>query len=164
MAIWRSPSRSSAAARGATFGSMAACPSAMAGAAAATRAMAQTRRRPRPQPAGRTLRWRKVASMNALRWYVTGPLARGRRPGRLRPLKRDVAMLPRRIPVPLGPERPQRIDEARPGVARVDHVVDVPACRGGVRVGELRRVVVAEPGRRGRRIAGLGDLVLEQNL
>ena len=58
----------------------------------------------------------------------------------------------------------ERVDQPRPGVARVDHVVDVAPRGGGVRVGELLGVLVDQPRRRRRGISAPGDLVLEQDL
>ena len=61
-------------------------------------------------------------------------------------------------------EGPERLDQPRPGVPRVDHVVDVAARGRGVRVGELRGVLLDQPGGGGGRIVGLRDLLLEEDL
>ncbi len=73
-------------------------------------------------------------------------------------------MLLRRVSVPLGPQGAEPIDQAGPGIPRVDHVVHVaPGCRTP-RVGEFLGVLLDPPGGLGRRIGRLGDLVLEQDL
>src|SRR5882724_9723390 len=58
--------------------------------------------------------------------------------------QRNVAMLLRRIPVPLRRQGPQRVDQPRPGVPGIDDVIDVAPARGGVGVGELGRVFLGE--------------------
>src|SRR3989441_8777000 len=52
-------------------------------------------------------------------------------------LQRDIAMLLRRIPVSLGGEGRERVDQPGPGVARIDDVVHVAARGSEIRVGEL---------------------------
>ena len=50
-------------------------------------------------------------------------------------------MLARRAALALRPRRLERVDQHRPGAARLDHVVDVAALGGGVRIGEPLLVV-----------------------
>src|SRR5207302_10352482 len=56
-------------------------------------------------------------------------------------LQRDVAMLLRRIPVSLGGEGRERVDQPGPRVARIDDGVQVAARGGEVGVGELLAVL-----------------------
>src|SRR5881396_2952552 len=131
MAAWRSPSRSSAAARGGTLGSMAAWAGSRAGAAeparstaSATRTAARTQGEAVVVAGGRADMY--LNNANGLRSWLgpvsLGPVGRGF-PG----LQWNVPVLPRVIPFPLATEGPQGIDEAWTGVPRVDDVVDVPA-------------------------------------
>src|SRR2546428_7843814 len=56
-------------------------------------------------------------------------------------LERKVAMLLRGIAVALRGERRQRLDEARPGFARVDDVVQIATRRRGLGVGEFLAIL-----------------------
>src|SRR5439155_18118908 len=58
-----------------------------------------------------------------------------------RVLQRDIAMLLGRIPVSLGGEGRERVDQPGPGVARIDDVVHVAARGREIRVGELLAVL-----------------------
>src|SRR5437763_11472731 len=123
MAAWRSPSRSSAAARGATLGSMAAWAGSRAGTVdPATSAARPQRTAARTQgrmgaAAGGGAECMYVNNANGLRSWL-GP-ARREWAGPVKPeLQRDVSVLPGMIPLPLGPKGPQGIDEARAGVPR----------------------------------------------
>src|SRR6266480_3021598 len=56
-------------------------------------------------------------------------------------LERNIPMLLGRIASPLGVERRQRFDQSRPGIARIDDVVQIPAGRRLVGVRELVAVL-----------------------
>src|SRR6185437_15807619 len=56
--------------------------------------------------------------------------------------ERNVAVLPGGIAIPLGAHRVERVDEPRPGIARIDNVVEVATSRGNVGVGEARTVLL----------------------
>src|SRR4029453_1704607 len=63
--------------------------------------------------------------------------ARGQSPLQAR-LEGNIAVLFRRIAIPLRRQARQRLDQLRPRRARLDHFVDKTAARGDERVGELR--------------------------
>ena len=111
---------------------------------AARRAAANTRRSPGSAAGETRLACRGRESIAVSKWHTRSPLARGRRPsgeGR-QPPRSQSGMFPcflGGIAVPLGPEGPERVDQPGPGVARIDHVVDVAAGRRGVGMGELAR-------------------------
>src|SRR5512140_1833989 len=129
VATWRSPPRSSAAARGAMFGSIAAWLCREVASAPSVTARADVARL-------------MVARMN----IQDANLARVTPVFAAAGLQRDVAVLAGRVPVPLPREGPERDDQARPAFPRVDHVVHVAACRGCVRVVDLCGVLVAQSG------------------
>src|SRR4051812_30630434 len=79
-------------------------------------------------------------------------------------LQRNIAVLLRRIAIALRPQRLQRIDEPRTGIARIDDVVDIAAPRRDVRVRELRRILSDLRVRRGLRVVALVDVLAEENL
>src|SRR5512141_321383 len=114
VATWRSPARSSAAARGAMFGSIAAwlCREV----ASAPRATARADAARREMVARMSIQDANLARVTPV--SIPGGL------------QRNVAVLPGRVPVPLPREGPQRIDQPRTGIARVDHIVHVAARRG----------------------------------
>src|SRR2546428_232490 len=72
-----------------------------------------------------------------------------------RTLQRDVAMLLRRIPIPLGGEGRERVDQPGSGVAWIDDVVHVAPGGRQIRMGELLAVL---------RLARLGRVVLVEDL
>src|SRR6476469_8751823 len=109
VATCRSPARSSAAARGATLGSIAAWPCREDASAPRVKARADAARR------------EMVARMN----MQDANLARVTPVSHPAELEGDVAMLPGRVPVPLAGQGPERLDQARPGVPRIDDVVHV---------------------------------------
>lgn len=68
-------------------------------------------------------------------------------------------MLPPRVGVLLVPEQPQRVDQARAGVGRFDHVINVATLGGKVGVGELLPILGILGGQRGFRVGGFGNLL-----
>ena len=116
---------------GAMFGSMAAC-------AAQARAPGQQAQHGSPEEARRERRWSLKYPEDATSLAVWPAHAT------------QSGMLPcfsRRVPVPLGPQGPERVDQPRPGVPRIDHVVDVAPRRRRVGVGELARCTPRSAGR-----------------
>jgi hypothetical protein len=75
--MWRSPSRSKAAARGATLGSMAPWAAAPVAGRSASRAAANARRSPGIAAGATRLACRGRESIAVSRWYARRPLARG---------------------------------------------------------------------------------------
>src|SRR6187399_43787 len=141
VATRRSPWRMRAEARGAMSGSMAP-PCAAAGAVVAT----SDKRAPSPRRA----RDRKVTTPSIAESCHDGRLlARGTMP---RASEGNVPVLAGRVSVPLGPERPDGVDEAHPSLARVDDVVHIAPRRRGVGVRKAPLVLGREFGQRGRRI------------
>src|SRR5258708_15378587 len=81
-----------------------------------------------------------------------------------RVLQRNVAVLPGRVLVALGLEAGQCGDEFRAGLAGVDDLVDEPARRRDVGIGELLAEFLDARAARGLRVGGLVDLALVQDV
>src|SRR5690606_31358358 len=62
-------------------------------------------------------------------------------------LQRNVPVLLRRVRVPLLAQHVERVDQPGARLARIDHIVDVAARGGDVRVGEALAVLGLEPRR-----------------
>src|SRR5690349_14128993 len=113
------------------------------------------KRRCTPGPTWRTARCRRrAAARRKLRASTGLRLARSgnwRLPtartagGHTRPdSEGNIAVLLRRIRPPLVLQRLERVDQPRPGFARLDHVVDVAARGGNIRVREVLAVLALQ--------------------
>src|SRR5579871_5536694 len=78
-------------------------------------------------------------------------------------LEGDVPVLAPGLGLALGLRGPERLDQDGPGAARLDHVVDVAAFGGDVRVREPLAIVVDELLAALGVVAGLGELGAERS-
>src|SRR5437867_7616894 len=79
-------------------------------------------------------------------------------------LQRNIPMLFWRIPVALGLQRLERVDEARTGVARIDDVIQKATARRHIWVRELLAVLADLRIGCPFRVFALGDFLSEQDL